>query len=177
VLRSRVAPHRLLASAGVYMECLGIRCVFCGSEPVSHPPGVSIQLAGLRYARSMERPVVCRACATDGHRTCSPLCPRSLSDPSAANPTEALTGGVLRCGRGGSTTSTALEKPAAVSVVGPPRGARCWRGRCRPATRWGAFSTPIGFVRIPPNAVACMHAAILQSIWAVGLGCVCWGRG
>jgi hypothetical protein len=68
------APHRLLAPAGGYMECLGIQCVFCRSDPPSHPRGVSIQLAGLRYALSMERPVVCRACVTDIHRTCMLLC-------------------------------------------------------------------------------------------------------
>jgi hypothetical protein len=34
------APHRLLAPAGGYMECLGIQCVFCRSDPPSHPRGV-----------------------------------------------------------------------------------------------------------------------------------------
>jgi hypothetical protein len=40
------ARHRLLASAGGYLDCLGIQCVLCGSEPRSHPRGVPIQLAG-----------------------------------------------------------------------------------------------------------------------------------
>jgi hypothetical protein len=42
------APQRLLVSAGVGMGCLGLRCVFCGSEPPSQFEGVVIQLAGLR---------------------------------------------------------------------------------------------------------------------------------
>jgi hypothetical protein len=43
------APHRLLASAGVGMGCLGIRCVVCGSDP-SQLEGVPIQLAGFTLA-------------------------------------------------------------------------------------------------------------------------------
>ena len=43
------------------MEYLGIRCVVCGSEPLSQPRGVPIQLLGLRDALAIERPVVRRA--------------------------------------------------------------------------------------------------------------------
>jgi hypothetical protein len=80
-----------------------------------------------------------------GHRTCVLLCPAFLE---RCKPRRALNGGVLHC-RGGSTTSTALEKPGAASGVGPPRGERSWRGRCR--------SCPTGH-----SLVRCMH---LDWVW------------
>jgi hypothetical protein len=52
---------------------------------------------------------VCRACETGG--TCAPLCPPSLSDiQQTTDPLPQLKGGVLRCCRGGSATSTARSR-------------------------------------------------------------------
>jgi hypothetical protein len=128
LLRSR-APHRLMASAGGCMGCLRIRCVVCGSEPLSHPRGVPIQLLGLRDAHGIERPVVCQAGATYG--TCVPLCPPSLSDlqnfTPHQNPRRSCAAAAVV---GQPPHPLAHEKSAAESVV-KPRGERCWRGRYR----------------------------------------------
>jgi hypothetical protein len=101
-------------------------------------------------ALGLEQPVMCRACATDGHRTWVPFCPPSLSNPSAVHPER-------RClARGGSTTSTARSRSVTRS-----RQQRVWQWHQevndagvdggRPATRW-VRSIGSGW---PHDAVAC----------------------
>jgi hypothetical protein len=108
------APHRLLASSGGFMGCLGFCCVFCISEPPLSSRDLPISMRGLRDALGMQQPVlsVVSGGCEDVRTPLPAFCERSPALQTPPNPKR-----LSRCCRG-STTSTTRSRHNREAGVG-----------------------------------------------------------